>query len=281
MVSKISWLEGGDVWNPVTGCTPASGGCENCYAKRIATRMAGRCGYEAIGPFHVTLHRERVWGCKGAPFQHWKKPRKIFVCSMGDLFHEMVPNEFIDDVFYQIRAFGGQHTFIFLTKRPSRMKDWVLRYLSDPAHWRAQGQGKGLPELPKNIWMGVSAENQVTANERIPVLLQIPAAVRLVSVEPMLEMVDLRYFLGINMGIHDAAGDGEAGHPNRGKLHWVIAGGESGPGARPCQIEWFRILRFQCWQAGIPFFMKQDWGPRSGMQGDIPDRLWACKEVPR
>lgn len=173
--TKIEWVinqDGtkGKTWNPVSGCTPISPGCAHCYAKRMAQRLAGRCGYpEAPHEFDVTLHPEKV----GDPLR-WKKPTRVFVCSMSDLFHHDVPFEFIKDVSRVMRA-CPQHTFQVLTKRPERMAEF------------AAAIGIAWP----NVWLGVTAEDQEQADQRIPVLLQIPAAVRFVSIEPLLEPVDL------------------------------------------------------------------------------------------
>lgn len=253
MTSKIEWTD--ETWNPVTGCTKVSAGCAHCYAERMARRLAGRCGYpEAPDHFKVTLHPKRL----DQPL-HWKKPRMVFVCSMGDLFHEDVPDEYIDRVwskFYEC----PQHTFQVLTKRPERMYQWLVNELHN---WRP---------LP-NVWLGVTAENQTTADERIPVLLQIPAAVRFVSIEPMLGPVDLRSIHqrvdSVNYYIDALSGNvvwleqRDIGSEPMGEqsqaLDWVIVGGESGPGAQPMDPDWARSIRDQCQAAGVPFFFKQ-WG---------------------
>jgi len=244
--SKIEWLASdgmpGMTWNPVTGCTPISPGCAHCYARAMARRLAGRCGYPADEPFRVTAHPERALD----PL-HWRKPRRIFISSMGDLFHEEVPTEFLDRIMAVV-AMMQEHTFIALTKRPDRM----LEYFADPSRrleihrwwctggmYRAQCDHGEIPEtlwpLP-NLWLGITAEDQQRANERIPVLLQTPAAVRFVSVEPMLESVDLSPWLR--------------------SLDWVICGCETGPQARPMEVDWVRDLRDQCQEAGVPFFLK-------------------------
>jgi protein gp37 len=260
--TRIEWAD--SVWNPVTGCSPVSEGCENCYAKRMSKRLAGRYGYSKDEPFKVTLHPDRL----GQPLR-WKKPRRIFVCSMGDLFHEDVPNEFIDYVF-AVMGRSQQHTFILLTKRPERMREYLQagRYqqilnIAYRLKFRPEGLGKGI-DNPKdmrwwpNVWLGVTAENQQRADERIPILLQIPAAVRFVSVEPMLGVVDLVAALDAAIGIEGKveipAVDGIDNW-----LHWVICGGETGPGARPTHPDWVRNLRYQCQASGVPFFFKS-WG---------------------
>ena len=165
--TKIEWCD--SVWNPVTGCTPISEGCNHCYAKRMANRLRERYGYPADDPFRVTFHTFRL----GEP-ERMKKPRRIFVCSMSDIFHKDVSDDYLDCIFSVITK-CSHHTFMVLTKRPNRMLD----YISD---W---------PHPMSNLWLGVTAENQARADERIPILLQIPAAVRFVSVEPMLEYLRL------------------------------------------------------------------------------------------
>ena len=266
-MTKIEWTHRpgttGVTWNPVTGCTKTSAGCVNCYASRMSKRLAGRCGYpEAPHQFDVTLHPDKL----DQP-SRWKKPRTIFVVSMGDLFHEDVPSSFICEM-WQVMRECRRHTFMILTKRAARMRDVVKKYIADP-EW-------GLTPLP-NVWLGVTAENQEMADKRIPMLLQIPAAVRFASVEPMLGPVDLeRYIVSCN----DCGNQGSTGYITRyddqlcracskgeegPALDWVICGGESGPGARPMHPDWVRGLRDQCEESEIPFFFKQwgAWFPRS------------------
>lgn len=261
--SRIEWTDA--TWNPITGCTPVSMGCDNCYAKRHAERFRGRFGYPSDDPFRVTFHKDRC----GQPIK-WTKPRKIFVCSMGDLFHEDVPNDVIRNLLLVMRH-CEQHTFIVLTKRPERMKQ-ALEYskkITDYC-WPL-----------RNVWLGITAENQRTADERIPILLSIPAAVRFVSVEPMLGPVDISPWdkcdlcgrlrnsfdpdkiLGVwgSSFCHEHYNpfNGCEGTYKRHALDWVICGGESGPGTRPMHPFWVRSLRDQCAIAGVPFFFKQ-WG---------------------
>lgn len=250
--TKIEWADA--VWNPVTGCTPSSQGCQNCYAQRMAKRLAGRCGYPADDPFRVTLHPEKL----EEPL-HWKKPRRVFVCSMGDLFHEDVPFEFIEQVFEVMRK-AEQHMFLVLTKRPRRAKMFLDPNLRSDTF-------KNWP-FP-NAWLGVTAENQRMADERIPILLETPASVRFVSCEPLLGPIDLGQWLECPT----CAGSGEIYNPiedafedcpaHFSPLHWVIAGGETGPGARPMHPDWVRTLRDQCQVAGVPFFFKSwgEWAP--------------------
>lgn len=218
--SKIEWTE--KTWNPVTGCTPVSEGCANCYAKRMANRLRGRSGYPEDEPFRVTLHRDRL----NDPFS-WHKPRRVFICSMGDLFHDDVPDDWIKEVLFPVYTIED-HMWMALTKRPHNALSFYQRH--------------GLPE---NLWLGVSVENQARADERIPILLQIQASVRFVSVEPCLGPVDLRKWLPVQH------------HPDTPYLSWVICGGETGAGARVMESDWARSLREQCRAASVPFFFKK------------------------
>ena len=268
MGTKIEWTE--ETWNPIIGCSKVSPGCDNCYAERMACRLAhmDNRNYQDVTGSNSNRTWFDNWNGKTAFVEsalekplHWKKPRRIFVCSMGDLFHESVPFEWIDKVF-AVMAICPHHTFQVLTKRPGRMLD----YLSDP---KTQ---IGIPGVCssktntkidlnkffaaagwpiKNVMLGVTAENQEQADKRIPILLQIPAAKRFVSVEPMLGPVDLEKNISEHCLIKPAA-----------FLDWVICGGESGPGARPMYPDWVRSLRDQCKAAGVPFFFKQ-WGEYS------------------
>jgi protein gp37 len=198
----------------------------------------------------------------------WKRPRRIFVNSMSDLFHEKVPFDFIDEVF-EIMLRAHWHTFQVLTKRPERMLQWAMS--TNARHGDLLGTpGGGEPaDPPKNIWLGVSVEDQAAANERIPLLLQMPAAVRWISAEPLLGEIDLTHVWrkGEDWTYIDNCLTGEnstkAGHYFGKKLDWVVVGGESGPGARPMHPNWARWLRNQCQTAGVPFFFKQwgDWFP--------------------
>lgn len=257
--TKIPWAE--KVWNPITGCTKISPGCQNCYAERMANRLRGRCGYPADEPFRVTLHPDRL----EEPLR-WRKPSMIFVCSMGDLFHEDVPRWIrfeVMDIILQAK----QHIFLILTKRPANMKDFF--------EWYYTKAGR-TTETIKNLWLGITAENQEMADLRIPILLQIPATVRFVSVEPMLGPVDLTavrlpdhlqpdWAYGMPYGItFDALQPNESHiYDSENHLDWVICGGETGPHARPVHPDWVRNLRDQCQAAGVPFFFKQwgEWAP--------------------
>ncbi len=263
MPTSIEWVRNpdgtkGETWNPITGCTPISAGCKNCYAKRMARRLAGRYGYpEAPNHFDVTLHPDRL----GQPFD-WKKGRRVFVCSMSDLFHPLIPDEFILHVFdVMTNDWTCHHTFLVLTKRPQRMLDWITQ----------NRECLFLPLL--NVWLGVTAENQEQADKRIPILLQVPAAVRFVSVEPMLSHVDLTECCRLAPPLWDAKRYLTKDAFNLG-LGWVIAGCETGPGARPMELEWARDLRDQCREAGTPYFFKKATG------GGVPDDLM-IREFPR
>lgn len=247
--TKIEWTE--RTWNPITGCSKISEGCEHCYAERMAKRLAGRAGYDKDNPFRVTIHGKRHHDP-----EKWRDPSMIFVCSMGDLFHKDVPTGDIWDTLCVMRDLP-RHTFQVLTKRPERFFDLQKRtsFFSFPP--------------AKNIWFGVTAENRARADERIPTLLQIPAAVRFVSVEPMLGPVDIGKWL---YGYHQTHRDGTQQYPSghiplplsgcktihsHPPLDWVICGPETGPGARKMEIQWARDLRDQCEAAGVPFFFKK------------------------
>jgi protein gp37 len=239
--SKIEWTDA--TWNPVRGCSIVSKGCTNCYAMRQAHRTNHKGGaYEGLtqltkgGPVwtgqirtvHEVLDKPRSW----------KRPRRIFVNSMSDLFHDDVPDAFIKDV-WSAMAEAPQHVFQILTKRPQRMRDWLLSGLKISDDFTA----KGLP----NVWLGVSVEDQAAADERIPLLLQTPAAVRWISAEPLLSPITL-HPSWLPMYRHPLP-----------HISWCVVGGESGPSARPMHPDWARSLRDQCQTARTAFFFKQ-WG---------------------
>ena len=262
--TSIEWTD--ETWNPIRGCSIVSKGCTNCYAMKQAHRFSGRGGpYEGLT---TRTHGGPVWTGKvrlvpellDAPLR-WRKPRRVFVNSMSDLFHGDVPDEFVNKIF-AVMALCPQHTFQVLTKRPERMRDYATRARYRSPMWREAAVGVAIPgveygsaawferqrALPSwplpNVWLGVSVEDQATADERIPLLLETPAAVRFVSAEPLLWPVDLNrdYFNGRWFG---------------DLLHWVIVGGESGPGARPCNVEWIRSIAEQCKAAAAAVFVKQ------------------------
>jgi protein gp37 len=214
----------------------------------MARRLAGRCGYpEAPREFGVTFHPDKI----DQPLR-WRKPTTVFVCSMGDLFHDEVPDKMLFHVF-EVMTQASQHTFQVLTKRPQRMLKFCQRIIDIDA-----------APLPRNIWLGVTAENQEQADKRIPVLLDTPAAVRFVSVEPMLGNVDLGEYLDLDHSPQtnfDVNGDP--------LLDWVIVGGETGPGARPMHPDWARSVRNQCVEAGVPFFFKKFGNGERELDGKI------------
>ena len=210
--SPIEWTEA--TWNPDTGCSKISTGCQHCYAERMAKRLQAMGMPQYRNGFSVTLQPNML----ALPLQ-WKKPRLVFVCSMGDLFHEDVPLDFIRQVF-EVMKQASQHTFQVLTKRPER----TLEYATELS-W------------PSNVWIGTTVENALYVH-RIKTLARIPAQLRFLSLEPLLGPVPRL--------------------PLRG-VHWVIVGGESGPGARPMKKEWVTRIRDRCLAQGVPFFFKQ-WG---------------------
>ena len=226
MPTKIEWTD--ETWNPITGCTKVSDGCKNCYAERMSKRLAGRFGYPADDPFCVTLHPDRL----EQPLR-WKKPRRVFVCSMGDLFHPWVTPSFVSQVF-DVMQRAPQHTYQVLTKRPENLREWQ--------EW----SGFCLP----NVHLGVSIATQEDADRYIRELLQTPAAVRFVSVEPMLESLNIWKWL-------DPASATWEETPFLYGLDWIIVGCESGPGRRPMELEWAIDLVGQCKAAGVACFVKQ------------------------
>jgi protein gp37 len=226
--SSIEWTNA--TWNPVTGCTKNSAGCAHCYAERFAERWRGIKGH----PYEQGFDLKR-WPARLDLPLHWKQPRFIFVNSMSDLFHEKISLGYIQEVFTTIRH-AHWHKFQMLTKRAGRLAE-----LAPKLEW------------PSNLWMGVTVENRKSV-ERIECLRNVPAAVRFLSVEPLLEPL---------------------GKINLKNIDWVIVGGESGPGARPMEKEWVIEIRDQCLAKGVPFFFKQ-WGgffkKRAGRK--LEGRVW-------
>jgi protein gp37 len=249
--TKIEWTD--MTWNVVNGCTVVSPGCKHCYAMKqahrfpvrqgLTTRTAGGMVWTGEVRFNEKVLLEPI---------RLKRPRKIFVCADGDLFHENVPSGWIDLVF-AVMKMAPQHTFQVLTKRPERAR----KYLTDQSRERSDGRGTALeviwekagttsfdrimegPWPLPNVWLGTSVEDQKRADERIPILLETTPAVRWLSCEPLLGHVDISRWLK--------------------QVDWVVVGGESGPGARPMHPAWARSLRDQCAAAGVPFLFKQ-WG---------------------
>ena len=297
--SKIEWTDA--TWNPIVGCSVVSPGCTNCYAMRQARRIEAMGGATHYAGTTKVVNGKPVWTGKLAlapeavltkPLR-WRRPRRIFVNSMGDLFHEDTPDAWIDRVF-AVMALAPQHQFQVLTKRSKRMRDYcnnpeTPRRITEAAeevaarvykhHWLGALANAGIGfakqlilwPLP-NVWLGVSAEDQWRADEVVPDLLATPAAVRFVSAEPLLGPVDFTHIKHA-MGLTRDALRGvwhafpiDAGppatintNPPRHSLDWIIAGGESGPGARPTHPNWVRSIRDQCAAAGVAFFFKQ-WG---------------------
>jgi protein gp37 len=281
--TSIEWTRGDDgtpgaTWNPTTGCDKVSPGCDHCYALTMAKRLKGMGSKDyqndgdprTSGPgFAATMHPHRL----DQPL-HWKRPRRIFVNSMSDLFHDAISDEFIAQVF-AVMALAPQHTFQVLTKRHGRMRSLLRSEAFEAAVFDAcEGEFEGYFGLPlPNVWLGVSVEDQKWADIRIPALLDTPAAVRFLSCEPLLRPITLRRewlvpqatvcgYTGKTTEDHAAAASVLRGFakqldPRAAFVDWVIAGGESGPGARPMHPDWARSLRDQCAVAGIPFFLKQ------------------------
>lgn len=230
--SAIEWTDA--TWNPVTGCTKVTSGCENCYAERFAERFRGVPGHPFANGFDLTLKPHML----DRP-SRWARPRKIFVNSMSDLFHKEVPFSFVDQVFDEMERVD-RHTYQVLTKRSSTMRDYLRRrYLGASA--------------PRHIWLGVSVEDS-SSSARVRHLQESPASVRFVSAEPLL---------------------GPLGAMDLQSIHWLIAGGESGPGARLVEADWLREARDLCVAQNVAFFFKQ-WGglrPKSGGK-ELDGREW-------
>jgi protein gp37 len=233
--SAIEWTDA--TWNPVTGCTKVSPGCAHCYAETFAERFRGVPGHPYESGFDLRLRPERLT----VPL-FWRSPRRIFVNSMSDLFHEAIPEDFVADVFAVMEA-ASWHQFQVLTKRHERLAELAPR----------------LP-WPPNVWVGVSIENDRWVH-RADALRTVPAAVRFISAEPLL---------------------GPLTHLDLSGIDWLIAGGESGPRHRPPKADWFRDLRDRCRAAGVAFFFKQWGGRHPKAGGRLLDgRTWDEYPVPR
>jgi protein gp37 len=287
------------VWNPITGCSPVSEGCEHCWAKRFAQRVRGRFGYPPDDPFRPTFRADRLF----APYGH-RGPGRVFVGSMGDLFHPDFTDEQIDPIFAIMGLCGRRYyygpeedgpervshglTFFVLTKRPQRMAVYLRTSVRRGAWYDAierlfgSGCGEeqdyfgwwlGEEELPRNVWVGVSAENQERLDERIGTLMTVPTHNRFLSLEPLLgpitiegpqETADQRRQAQIestflrDSGLH--------------AIRWAIAGPETGPGARPANRQWFEDLRDECARSGVPLFIK-DAAPEHLRQRQFPPGL--------
>lgn len=219
-MTRIEWAD--RVWNPIIGCEPISPGCAHCYARAFARRLAGQGidGYRDVAKWDGTT---RLIERRLDDPTRWRKPLRIFLGSMTDLFHRSTPFEWVDRVLEATRD-APHHTYLILTKRADRMREYFAR-------------GDGVWPW---VWVGASIENQERAREQIPSLLNTPAALRFVSYEPAIGPVDLW------------------GATGQGKIGWIIAGAETGPGKRNAEAHWFRDLLFQCRAAGVPFFFKKD-----------------------
>ncbi|MEZ3180339.1 phage Gp37/Gp68 family protein [Streptomyces pimonensis] len=281
--TTIEWTD--STWNPVTGCTKVSPGCDNCYAETFAERWRGTAGHHFENGFDITLRPNALT----LPLR-WRKPRKVFVNSMSDLFHKDVPDSYIARVF-AVMALTPQHTYQVLTKRHGRMQSLVGSLVDGgqrlleaaPDEETAQTLYDTVWPLP-NVWLGVSVEDQKRADLRIPALVDTAAAVRFLSCEPLLGPVDLtpwmpagfaswrcqgpdcrRFYTGpLQQQCPDCGSEGMwtgshtgNGYPNGQPIGWVIVGGESGHGARPMSPDWARSLHDQCTAANVPFFFKQ------------------------
>lgn len=282
--TKIEWA--GATWNPVVGCSHVSAGCNNCYAERMAARFEhGRYhGVVTSGKWNgKTEKQSSLFNPLTA-----KKPRTIFVCSMGDLFHESVQTEWIDKVMAVI-ALTPQHRYMILTKRPSRL----LQYKTDTKAYdrvliAAEKIRNILPELNRigisdpvlgflwrNLALGVSVENQETADERVPLLLETPAFRRFVSYEPAIGKIDLQQPSSHSCETEGCVRNGICPPWMIQLLDLVIMGGESGPKARPMHPDWARSMRDQCAESGVPFMFKQ-WGQfRWVNDPSCPGRVYA------
>lgn len=285
--SKIEWTEA--TWNPITGCSVTSPGCTNCYAMKLAgTRLRNHPSRKGLtqdskaGPVwtgEVRLNEKWL----DQPLR-WSRPRMIFVCAHADLFHESVPDEWIDRVF-AVMALAPQHTFQVLTKRADRMREYLTRAGNgrrSEAIWQTMhGEAKtraarevldswyGGPSADQwplpNVWLGVSVEDQQRWDERISDLEATPAAIRWVSAEPLLGPIlptvvcNGHFFFNPLTGQrwHDAPDHNGASDFGANRIDWIVVGGESGPGARPMHPDWARSLRDECDAAGVPFFFKQ------------------------
>lgn len=284
--TPIEWTDA--TWNVITGCSVVSPGCTNCYAMQLAgTRLKNTPSRQGLT---VDTKAGPVWNGEvrfnesmlDQPLR-WRRPRKIFVCAHGDLFHENVPDEWLDKVFavMALRSFRSRlglrpssllvppHIFQVLTKRPERARAYLSNE-STPSRVVEQIHRMRFPDWPlfkqwplPNVWLGVSVEDQPRA-QRIVQLFACPAALYWVSLEPLLGAVDLRRIDVPGYGFLDALTPGyfADGRSPRPALGWVVAGGESGPHARPMHPDWSRQLRDQCAAAGVPFFMKQLSGPK-------------------
>ncbi len=277
--SKINWLAAPgyipETWNPVTGCTPVSAGCANCWARAMVHRFNHIHGFDSDGDalaFSAITEHENVYD---DPY-YWRKPRMCFICSTGDLFHENVDQGMSNLVLTRVAELF-KHRFLILTKRARQMYEFMSTVDNKQGVFNTTYPSRAWPL--SNLWLGVSVEDQATADERIPLLLQTPAAVRFVSVEPMLGPIDMspqfidgKVFapLGEERMIDCGGCKGTPVHPSNpggqspycpghdaGGIDWLIVGCESGPRRRPCDPAWVKSIIEQCDAAGVPVFVKQ------------------------
>lgn len=318
--TNIEWTDA--TWNPIRGCSRVSEGCRNCYAETAAKWInrleRGRGVPEGEGAYDGLLAAGGQWNGQiklvpdalDQPFS-WKKPRRIFVNSMSDLFHENVPEKFIDRVF-AVMALANRHVFQILTKRPQRMQEYLNNFTFERMIESCM-DSEGHSQIPRytmqkimhlfgkfpnstlypneplrnhwplpNVWLGVSVEDQKTADARIPVLLQVPAAIRWVSAEPLLgplNLTELTLPSSYNITPTTPAkinclslDDDDRYYQSPSKLDWVVVGGESGKDARPMHPDWVREIRDQCESAGVAFLFKQwgEWVPRGPTSWGYP-----------
>ncbi len=263
--SAIEWTDA--TWNPTTGCTQVSAGCDHCYAESMSRRLLATTYRSRLPVVDTAANRSdpfavRLWPERLRVPVAWREPRRVFVNSMSDLFHRDVPDDFARECF-RVMLDVDRHVYQVLTKRPAR----AARFVKRNAELFPNG-------LPANVWIGTSVEDQ-SVDFRVRHLLDVPATVRFLSCEPLLGSLDLSGFVG---------GSGSGG------LHWVIVGGESGIGARPMAAAWARTLRDQCREARVPFFFKQ-WGGRTPKAGgreldgatwdQFPEAGWADSAADR
>lgn len=291
--SAIEWTD--KVWNVTRGCSVVSPGCHRCYAMKQAHRFSNPGGpYEGLTKLTSKSGAQWTGATRFVPEMldkplRWRKPTRVFVNSMSDLFHEGFSNEEIAAVF-GVMAACPQHTFQVLTKRAKRMRGWFERLAMDPSFELAGAADEALcnggasfesvrrlyhniearPWPLPNVWLGVSAEDQRTFDDRVPDLLQTPAAVRWVSAEPLLGPID------VSAGIVDALH--RSGRAPRLELDWIVVGGESGPGARPCALEWIESIVDQCHVAGAAVFVKQLGAYSTSLQRVAPIEMFSQPE---
>jgi protein gp37 len=300
--SAISWTD--STWNCLAGCTRVSSGCDLCYAAQFAaTRGKHTPIYKDLAVITPSGRPAFTGLVRYLPHRlaeplRWQQGRRVFVNSMSDVFHDGVPDAVIDRIF-AVMALTSRHTFQLLTKRPARMREYCraltperlieaanldaegrLPFSGGHSLWRMARQYRYTPRLPlENVWLGVSVENQETADQRIPLLVETPAAVRWISAEPLLGPIQFSR-LHQHCPTHDFDGGFCGGCRDTRFLDWVVTGGESGPGHRAMDVAWLESIADQCRAAGVPVFVKQDSGPKPGKQGRLSDRMWALKQFP-